>query len=69
MYQNYSIPHFSGDMVFERMSDLRREADVARQAKLVCKSEAARKRIIHFKLPAFLRAGQTRLDASPEPGC
>ena len=69
MYQNYSISHFSGDMVFERMSDLRREADAARQAKLVCKSEAARKRILRFEWPGFLGALQARLDPSPDSGC
>ena len=69
MYQNYTIPHFSGDMVFERMSDLRREADAARQSKLVCKSEAARKRIVRFEWPGFLKVRQSHLDPSPDAGC
>jgi hypothetical protein len=69
MYQNYAIPHFSGDMVFERMSDLRRAADAARQAKLVCKSEAARHRLIRFEWPAFLSVRRAHLDVSPDAGC
>ena len=69
MYQNYAIPHFSGDAVFERMNDLQREAEVERQAKQASKSAAARKRTVRFEWPAFFRARQARLKPTTDTGC